>query len=333
MSMVTFRSVSARKAAASRRNSLKSTGPRTPEGKRHSSLNALKHGLRSSAINDALRELGEDPVAFYRLRQDLTSAVQPADPIEALLVEDLTALWWKKARAERAQAALLWRELEKLEQDRLRKLLEANRRSLVEAQADYTEGGLRRAKSWVRRSEDVLTPLRFLLALVDGRQWSEKSEEACDMLYGKQPTWRGAQIRDTFRKLRESKPSDAGSEGEARAAGREEQEAVTRGLAAELRQLILEEMRDVIEEAGLFYREHYEVSSAMRRACLAPTDWRWTLILRQEAFLDRQLDRKLKLLLQFKKFRGQERWRRKRRMRPRQRKKRMLVERTKLPSD
>ena len=39
--------VSERKLAANRRNALKSTGPRTEAGKRVSSLNGLKHGLRS----------------------------------------------------------------------------------------------------------------------------------------------------------------------------------------------------------------------------------------------------------------------------------------------
>jgi hypothetical protein len=39
-----------RKAEANRRNALKSTGPKTPEGKAAVRLNALKHGLLSQEI-------------------------------------------------------------------------------------------------------------------------------------------------------------------------------------------------------------------------------------------------------------------------------------------
>jgi hypothetical protein len=41
---------SEKKAEANRRNALKSTGPKTPEGKDAVRLNALKHGLLSQEI-------------------------------------------------------------------------------------------------------------------------------------------------------------------------------------------------------------------------------------------------------------------------------------------
>ncbi len=37
--------ISPRKIAANRQNALKSTGPKTPQGKAYSRTNALKHGL------------------------------------------------------------------------------------------------------------------------------------------------------------------------------------------------------------------------------------------------------------------------------------------------
>ena len=45
------RAVTAARLAANRRSALKSTGPRTPVGKRRSSLNALRKGSRSKATD------------------------------------------------------------------------------------------------------------------------------------------------------------------------------------------------------------------------------------------------------------------------------------------
>ena len=55
-----------KKAQANRRNALKSTGPKTPEGKTAVRLNALKHGLLSRETllpgedEEVLRELGKN---------------------------------------------------------------------------------------------------------------------------------------------------------------------------------------------------------------------------------------------------------------------------------
>jgi hypothetical protein len=50
--MVAGKTISARKLAANRANARRSTGPRTPEGKRRSRANALKHGLSVSVLAD-----------------------------------------------------------------------------------------------------------------------------------------------------------------------------------------------------------------------------------------------------------------------------------------
>ena len=53
-----------KQGAANRRNALKSTGPKTPEGKAAVRLNAMKHGLLSKDVllpgedESALKELG-----------------------------------------------------------------------------------------------------------------------------------------------------------------------------------------------------------------------------------------------------------------------------------
>src|SRR5215217_9151486 len=93
---------SARKAAANRQNALKSTGPKTPDGKAAVRLNALRHGLLSREVllpgedEEALRELGE------RLRAEL----QPVGELENLLVDRITSLLWRLRRLGRVEAGI-----------------------------------------------------------------------------------------------------------------------------------------------------------------------------------------------------------------------------------
>jgi hypothetical protein len=97
---------SAKKAEANRRNALKSTGPKTPEGKAAVRLNALRHGLLTQQIllpgedEDALRELDE------RLRAEL----QPVGELENLLVDRIIAAYWRLWRLGRVEAGIFVRE-------------------------------------------------------------------------------------------------------------------------------------------------------------------------------------------------------------------------------
>ena len=71
------------RAEINRRNSLRSTGPRSPEGKQRSKLNAVKHGM--SAATPVLP--GEDPDAFRDRLDAWAEALAPGDVVEQFLVE------------------------------------------------------------------------------------------------------------------------------------------------------------------------------------------------------------------------------------------------------
>jgi hypothetical protein len=63
-------------------------------------LNALKHGLRSSAVLLP----GEDAAEFARLRHDQFSTYHPRTRDEANCVEIMTKCYWRMARCERWRA-------------------------------------------------------------------------------------------------------------------------------------------------------------------------------------------------------------------------------------
>jgi len=78
---------------------VKSTGPRTSEGKFTSSRNSFKHGLASGQVIVP----GEDGAAFENLLNDLTQEHQPANLTEQLLVKEIAQSHWLTQRALRLQ--------------------------------------------------------------------------------------------------------------------------------------------------------------------------------------------------------------------------------------
>src|SRR3954447_14717432 len=79
-------------------------GPRTPEGKARSAMNALRHGLRARAFA-LLPE--EDPAEWARHLADLRMVYGPLDAAEEKLVAALAVAMWKEVRADRQEAEVL----------------------------------------------------------------------------------------------------------------------------------------------------------------------------------------------------------------------------------
>ena len=86
--------LSEKQLIANRANAQKSTGPRTPAGKRQSSRNATRHGL----LARALLIDGESPEAFNELLASLQKEFEPNTPTEYTLVDNLAAAQWRRLR-------------------------------------------------------------------------------------------------------------------------------------------------------------------------------------------------------------------------------------------
>ena len=91
------------KLAANRQNALKSTGPKTAEGKVRSSANALSHGLTAKHFVAQ----GESVDEFEALSQNVLLAYPPKNELEKHKVERLIELLWKLQRARRYETAIL----------------------------------------------------------------------------------------------------------------------------------------------------------------------------------------------------------------------------------
>ena len=89
---------------ANRRNALKSTGPRTPEGKAVVSLNSVRHGLRARTVVLP----SEDRSEFHRLCDELETEWQPSTHTEHFYVEQMAVSQWKLRRMEIGEEHISW---------------------------------------------------------------------------------------------------------------------------------------------------------------------------------------------------------------------------------
>ena len=87
--------MSNRRLKANHRNSKKSTGPRTDRGKSRSSLNALKHGLRSKRAIFP----GESSDLFNVFCKSVISLLEPVDLIQASFAETVASGLWRLRRS------------------------------------------------------------------------------------------------------------------------------------------------------------------------------------------------------------------------------------------
>ncbi len=88
---------------ANRRNALKSTGPRTPEGKAAVRLNSLQHGLRAQTLILP----GENREEFDQLLAGFEAEWQPQSLTAGAYVERMAIAQWKLRRLEVAETNLL----------------------------------------------------------------------------------------------------------------------------------------------------------------------------------------------------------------------------------
>lgn len=107
------KTVTQRQLAANRANALKSTGPKTEEGKRRSKFNALIHGLTASSVVIP----AENAECYDVYRHDYAKIFTPRNVLERQIVDDLCSARWMKERAVRHETALMHEAVAKYQAD------------------------------------------------------------------------------------------------------------------------------------------------------------------------------------------------------------------------
>src|SRR5436189_2771489 len=92
--------------AANRQNALRSTGPRTPEGKAVACQNARTHGLLSRQV--LLPD--ENGARLIALREHFLAELAPVGDLETLLVDRMVACAWRLRRLHAVEAGVFEHE-------------------------------------------------------------------------------------------------------------------------------------------------------------------------------------------------------------------------------
>ena len=97
---------------ANRRNSRRSTGPRTLEGKAISRWNAVKHGLLAKEVVISVGDGKESRAEFDNLLASLRQDLEPEGALEEMLVEKIAICYWRQRRAQRCEVGEIRRRLD-----------------------------------------------------------------------------------------------------------------------------------------------------------------------------------------------------------------------------
>ncbi len=101
----------AKQLAANRHNALKSTGPKTADGKAVSKMNAIKHGILSREVVVRGLHVKESPQELADLRDRFWEHLAPVGPLEEMLVDEIVTLQWRRRRAVIAETGEITRSV------------------------------------------------------------------------------------------------------------------------------------------------------------------------------------------------------------------------------
>ena len=272
-------------------------------------INALKHGtyVRDENRHKTMLALGEDPEQLQTLTEELMSAYGPGDALYQKQVEDLAWLYSRRDRLERVQDGLRRRAVQAIDgwqhhrqQEMARVTFDSSQHLMIDVDLpDSTDRGVMLRKT--------ISYLELVREEVKQRTFRQRQYSILEDLY------RGLGIKGwrmglIFRLLhRFGDPiqiQDQQADEEWKAFLRRQGDNCDvpgEPEREELLRLLGEEIASVKEEFEYAEMANAERAELERDACLAPEGETWVMLLRQEASLDRSIDRKVRILMRLRK--------------------------------
>ena len=270
---------------AAQTNGRKSRGPRTEAGKRHSSLNALKQGAFAQVSLAHMQALGEDPADFAKLLESLRQALDPQDGFEEILIAGIAQLNWRVLRAQRGEAGFLASRKRSFQLDREWNAHLANRaRDGESGKTAILAGGRVNSVDCPAKFSEILRALNTVREnhLRDGFTLDQTG--FLKLIFG--PSCLANDLLISYETCRldfEKQPQD------------------TQEYRSEYFLKALEkEIRYYEREFELYRRLELEVPQEMSDAQLIPPSEDLDRIIRCEGFLERQIERKLLQLYEWR---------------------------------
>lgn len=279
--------------AGNRANSRKSTGPRTELGKRHASRNSGKHLVYAGVSPATMKELGEDPAEFQKLRESFFKDFQPQGGFEKTLVEDMARLRWRILRMQRAESGILASKKREFELDREWHVASTGRGAQGEVQLllakSYGLSGIQDSPANYRR---VLDDLRLLRDQVKTEGFRKEGLQILEMIYGSSGGVEGFFLKAHFKAYLELQ---------------EKQEQIEDEEAQRMRRMMFlarldSEISSFEKLCQLALERNVNPTDSMKDAQLLPSQEDLEKIMRYETHLERQFERKLQQLVSWRRL-------------------------------
>jgi hypothetical protein len=176
------KTVTPKQLLAVQENGRKSRGPRTERGKNNSSRNSGKHLVLARVSPHSMKELGEDPEEFEKLRQSLRDALRPRDDFEEMLVEEMGVNRIRLARLHKAEAGIL--AVQRMEADDKKQMLALPQSQLSTDNLTIKPFGLAGVSESKAKYVQILELLLSVKAKVEKEGFSPQGFELLQTVYG-----------------------------------------------------------------------------------------------------------------------------------------------------